>query len=69
MSSSRKQTCAYLPEVELVGCNMVVQLDFMHGLMFGIGHIDSDEEDDFHYMIVVSFAFLQLTFIKYKPEQ
>jgi len=48
---------------------VVVSLDFMNGLMFGIGHIDGDEEDDFHYMIVISFAFLQLTFIKYKPEQ
>ncbi len=45
---------------------MVITLDFINGLMFGIGHITGDEEDDYHYMVAVCLAFLQLTFIKYK---
>ena len=45
---------------------MAVTLNFINGLMFGIGHIEGDPDEDHHYIIAVCFAFLQLTFIKYK---
>ena len=45
---------------------MVVSLTFMNGLMFGVGHIGGDEEDAYHYVVIVSFAFMQLSFTKYK---
>ena len=62
MLFTKRQISVTSQEEELV----VVSLSFMNGLMFGIGHITGDEDDDFHYLIVVSFAFLQLTFANYK---
>lgn len=62
----KKPTSATSQVAVLVECNVEVTLNFINGLMFGIGHIEGDPDEDYHYIIAVCFAFLQLTFIKYK---
>lgn len=45
---------------------MVVELSLNNGILFGIEHVSGDEEDDFHYIVLVYFGPLQLTFVKVK---
>lgn len=45
---------------------MVVELDIVNGLMFGIGHLGGDDDDDYEYMIVICFAMFQIAFTKLK---
>lgn len=47
--------------------NMVVILEFINGLQFGLEHISGEEdEDEYHYAIVVNFALLRIVFMKMK---
>ena len=45
---------------------VVVELSLNNGILFGIEHVSGDAEDDFHYIVLVYFGPLQLTFVKVK---
>jgi hypothetical protein len=43
---------------------MVVMIELVNGLQFGIEHISGEDEDEYHYAIVVNIAFFRLVFMK-----
>ena len=45
---------------------MVVELSLNNGFILGIEHLPGDEEDGFHYMVLVYIGPIQLTFVKVK---
>jgi hypothetical protein len=45
---------------------MVVILELINGLVFGVEHIAGDEEDDFSYVIGIHFLCFRLAFYKDK---
>jgi len=61
MLSSRRWTSA----TSLEEVHVVVSITWFNGIMFGIGHMEGDEDDDFQYMILFAFGPLQLAFTKY----
>lgn len=40
---------------------MIVTLDFITGLVFGIEHITGDEEDDFNWVVGVHLGIIRLS--------
>ena len=47
---------------------MVVMLELINGLQFGIEHISGDEEDEYVGAVVVNIAILRFVFMKMKAE-
>ena len=47
---------------------MVVMLELVNGLQFGVEHISGEEDDEYHYAIVVNISILRLVFMKMKQE-
>lgn len=45
---------------------MVVMLELVNGLQFGVEHISGEEDDEYHYAIVVNLAVLRFVFMKMK---
>jgi hypothetical protein len=43
---------------------MVVMLELINGLQFGVEHISGEEDDEYHYAIVINFAILRFVFMK-----
>jgi hypothetical protein len=47
---------------------MIVLLEFVNGLQFGVEHISGEEDDEYHYAVVLNFTVLRLVFMKMKQE-
>lgn len=47
---------------------MVVVLELVNGLQFGVEHISGEEDDEYHYAIVINFSIIRLVFMKMKQE-
>jgi hypothetical protein len=47
---------------------MVVMLELVNGLQFGVEHISGEEDDDYHYAIVVNLSFFRFVFMKMKED-
>jgi hypothetical protein len=47
---------------------MVVILELINGLQCGVEHISGEEDDDYHYAIVLNIAILRFVFMKMKQE-
>jgi hypothetical protein len=45
---------------------MVVMLEFINGLQLGVEHMTGDEEDEYHYAIILNVTFLRFVFMKMK---
>jgi len=45
---------------------MVIMLELINGLQFGVEHISGEEDDEYHYAIVVNLAILRFVFMKMK---
>lgn len=42
--------------------------ELINGVKIGIEHVTGDEEDDFHFGIVLDFLILRLVILSMKPE-
>jgi hypothetical protein len=40
---------------------MIIQIDFIAGLVFGIEHISGDEEDEFNWVVGIHVGFLRFS--------
>jgi hypothetical protein len=47
---------------------MVVMLELINGLQFGVEHISGEEDEEYHYAIVVNLALLRFVFMKMKQD-
>jgi len=47
---------------------MVVMLELINGLQAGVEHISGEEDDEYHYAIVVNLALFRLVFMKMKED-
>lgn len=47
---------------------MVVMLELVNGLQFGVEHISGEEDDEYHYAIVVNLSIFRLVFMKMKED-
>ena len=47
---------------------MVVMLELINGLQLGVEHIAGEEDDEYHYAIVLNVTFLRLVFMKMKQD-
>jgi hypothetical protein len=47
---------------------MVVMLELVNGLQFGVEHISGEEDDEYHYAIVVNISFFRFVFMKMKED-
>jgi hypothetical protein len=47
---------------------MVVILELVNGLQFGVEHIGGEEDDEYHYAIVVNVSFFRFVFMKMKED-
>jgi hypothetical protein len=47
---------------------MVVMLELINGLQLGIEHIAGEDDDDYHYAIVLNVTFFRFVFMKMKQE-
>lgn len=45
---------------------MIVMLELINGLQFGVEHIGGEEEDEYHYAIVVNLSVFRLVFMQMK---
>ena len=43
-----------------------IEFNLITGVMFGIAHIEADEEDDYEWAIAIGLAFVQVTLFKFK---
>ena len=48
----------------------MIGLDYnlIHGLMFGITHIEGDDDDDYSYCIALGLGFIQVILFKFNEE-
>lgn len=47
---------------------MVIMLELVNGLQFGVEHISGEEDDEYHYAIVLNIAVLRFVFMKMKQD-
>lgn len=47
---------------------MVVMLEFINGLQFGVEHFSGEEEDEYTYAIVVNVSVLRIVLMKMKQQ-
>lgn len=47
---------------------MIVMLELINGLQFGVEHIPGEQEEEYHYAIVLNVAFLRFVFMKMKED-
>jgi hypothetical protein len=47
---------------------MVVMLELINGLQFGVEHIGGEEDDEYHYAVVLNLAVLRFVFMKMKQD-
>ena len=47
---------------------MVVILELINGLQFGVEHITGEEDDEYHYAIVLNLSLFRLVFMKMKED-
>lgn len=47
---------------------MVVMLELINGLQFGVEHIGGQEEDEYHYAVVINLSLFRLVFMKMKED-
>jgi hypothetical protein len=47
---------------------MVVMLELINGLQFGVEHISGEEDDEYHYAIVINLSILRFVFMKMKQD-
>jgi hypothetical protein len=47
---------------------MVVMLELVNGLQFGVEHISGEEDDEYHYAVVINFSIFRLVFMKMKED-
>ena len=43
---------------------MVVILELINGLQFGVEHVSGEEDDEYHYAIVINLSIFRLVFMK-----
>lgn len=47
---------------------MVVMIELINGLQFGVEHLSGEEDDEYHYAIVVNLSIFRLVFMKMKQD-
>jgi len=47
---------------------MVVMLELVNGLQFGVEHISGEEDDEYRYAVVINFSIFRLVFMKMKED-
>jgi hypothetical protein len=48
---------------------MVVMLELVNGLQVGMEHIAGDDEDEFHYVVLLNLVILRFVFMKMKQDE
>jgi hypothetical protein len=47
---------------------MIVLLELINGVQFGVEHIGGEEDDEYHYAVVVNLSICRLVFMKMKED-
>jgi hypothetical protein len=47
---------------------MVVLLELINGLQFGVEHIGGEEDDEYHYAVVLNLSLFRFVFMKMKED-